>query len=189
MSFTVRIFAFACALPLVLAICGNVHAQDRPDSNPLPKHVIESEDNVACRKTGDFIFDKMIADRCVKQQRREYDELLQNGEEAMKLSAELDTAYDKNPNFASEDQKKLDRLEKLFKKIRGSLGAEDDDGELAPDEEKPSTVKAALNNLSERAAGLLGELKKTSRYSISVIAVQSSNALLRLVRFVRFNKK
>jgi hypothetical protein len=188
MSFTRKISIFILAMPLMLALSGGASAQDGENKNPLPRAVVESEDNVACRKTGDFVFDKMLAERCVKQQRKEFEELMQNGEEAAKLSSELDKSYEKNPNLLGDDQKKLDRLEKLFKKIRGSLGADGDGDKADDDEARPSNIRAALNALSEKTSGLLSELKKTSRYSISVIAIQSSNALIRLVKFVRFSK-
>ena len=46
--------------------------------------------------------------------------------------------------------------------------------------EKPSNIKSAISTLKETSANLYGELKKTSRYSISVVAIQSSNKLSKL---------
>ncbi|MBA3600943.1 MAG: hypothetical protein H0W45_06805 [Acidobacteria bacterium] len=51
------------------------------------------------------------------------------------------------------------------------------------------SILNALKALKSNTLTLVDELKKTSRYSISVIAVESSNALLKAVRFLRFNKK
>jgi hypothetical protein len=98
----------------------------------------------------------------------------------------LEKAVDKTENLAAQDQKKLDRLEKLFKKIRNSLGGEEDEPDV--EEEKPLSLKLAIQRLNERATGLLDELKKSTRYSISVVAIQTSNVIIRLVRYIRFSK-
>ena len=78
---------------------------------------------------------------------------------------------------------------KLLKKIRNELGG-DSDGEQ--DEivikEKPSTMVNALQTLQTNALQLFDEIKKSTRYSVSVISIQTSNALLRIVKFIRFGK-
>jgi hypothetical protein len=71
------------------------------------------------------------------------------------------------------------------KKIRNELGTNDND-EV---EEKPLSVLGALKTLQTSTVKLVDELKKNTRYSISVIAVESSNALLNLVKFLRFRNK
>jgi vancomycin resistance protein YoaR len=121
--------------------------------------------------------------------KKDHEEMLKNSEEAIKLSKELETSYEKTNNLSVEDRKKLERLEKLLKKIRRELGGDDDNkAESEMDEDKPSTVITALNKLQTSAMSLFDELKKTSRFSISVVAIQSSNALLKIVRFLRFTK-
>lgn len=121
--------------------------------------------------------------------KKDHEEMLKNSEEAIKLSDELENSYKKTNALNVEDRKKLERLEKLLKKIRRELGGDDDGNqtESEPDEEKPSNIVSALKKLQTSASGLLDELKKTSRFSISVVAIQSSNALLKIVRFLKFN--
>jgi hypothetical protein len=80
----------------------------------------------------------------------------------------------------------LDRLEKIVKKIRNELGGDDD--KRVEIDDKPLSVVNALKALQNNAAMLVNELKKTTRYSVSVIAVESSNLLLRVVRFLRIGK-
>ena len=71
-------------------------------------------------------------------------------------------------------------------RIRRELGG-DDDGEEAVYEgdKKPSTAREAFNILKTTTVKLFDELKKTTRFSISVIAIQNSNSVLRLVKFLR----
>ncbi len=127
-----------------------------------------------------------LAKSRIEREKKDYEELLQNGEEAVKLSESLEKTFTESNQLSSEDQKKLDRLEKLAKKIRRELGA--DDIEEEDDYEKPSSLREAFKTLQTSTGKLVEELKKTTRYSISVIAVQSSNAFLKVVKFIRFRK-
>jgi septal ring factor EnvC (AmiA/AmiB activator) len=133
-----------------------------------------------------------MAKQRIEREKKEYEELLQRSEEAVKLSEELEKSFANSNQISAEDQKKLDRLEKLVKKIRSELGADDDDGEREAAEkekvEKPSTMVNAFKTLQTNAAQLFNEIKKSTRYSVSVIAIQTSNALLKLVKFIRFGK-
>jgi hypothetical protein len=43
--------------------------------------------------------------------------------------------------------------------------------------------------LQNNTVKLVDELRKTTRYSVSVVAVESSNLLLKVVRFLRFGKE
>lgn len=123
----------------------------------------------------------------IEREKKEFAELLEHGDEAVKISAELEKSFSQNNRLTSEDQKKLVRLEKLYKKIRQELGGnnDDDDEEL---NNQPSSLSNALQTLHSNTVQLVDELKKTTRYTISVIAVESSNMLLKAVRMLRFRK-
>ena len=54
----------------------------------------------------------------IEQEKKEYEELLKRGEEALKLAEDLETSFAANNQLSSEDFKKLERLEKIVKKIR-----------------------------------------------------------------------
>jgi hypothetical protein len=125
-----------------------------------------------------------LAKQRIEREKKDFADLLQRGQEALKITNELEESFVKNNNFSSEDQKKLDRLEKVVKKIRNELGS--DGAEEV--KEKPLSILNALKNLQSNTVKLVDELKKTTRYSISVVAVESSNALLNLVKFLRFRR-
>lgn len=114
--------------------------------------------------------------------------MLKNGEEAVKLSEEIEVSFEKTEKLSSEDFNKLARIEKLLKKIRSEMGG-DGDGDDKKEEQNPLSVKSAITSLKSSVVGLYDELKKTSRFSISVVAVQSSNSLLSIVRFLRIRRK
>jgi hypothetical protein len=121
----------------------------------------------------------------IEQEKKEHEELLKRGEEALKLTGELEKSFAANNKLSAEDFKKLERLEKLVKKIRTDLGGDDDEENA---ENKPSTLENAFQALQENTVKLVDELKKSTRYSISVIAIESSNVLLKVVKFLRFKK-
>ncbi len=82
-------------------------------------------------------------------------------------------------------------MEKLVKKIRSEIGADNDGGAEIDEietEEKPSNVLNALKSLRSTTGRLVAELKKQTRHTVSVVAIQSSNVLLRVVRFIKFGK-
>jgi hypothetical protein len=146
----------------------------RPRREELPKNIQET-----------------IAKQRIEREKKDYEELLQKSEEAVKLSEELEKSFTVSNQLSNDDRKKLDRLEKLVKKIRSDLGG-DDDGEQEVNEktktETLSTMESAFKTLQTNASQLFSEIKKSTRYSVSVIAIQTSNALLKLVKFIRFGK-
>jgi hypothetical protein len=123
----------------------------------------------------------------IKKENEDYQDLLKKGEEASKIAEELKTSYGKNQKLSDVELKKLDRLEKLLKKIIDELGADEGDLEEV-DSKKFISINNAVNFLQETSSKLLTELKKNTKHSVSVIAIESSNFLIKVVRFIRFNK-
>lgn len=178
-----KVLNFLFAFIFVMATCLYANAQvadastanGRPDPNrqDLPDGIKET-----------------LAKQRIKSEEKEYQELVKRGEEAAKLGEELDKSLEVTQKLSAEDVKKLDRLEKLVKKIREELGGKDEDAEKDESPiESPQSLLTAVKNIKQDTASLLSEIKKIGRHSISVVAIESSNALLKLVRFLRFNKK
>ena len=124
-----------------------------------------------------------IAKSRIDREKKDYQELITRSEETAKLSRELEQSFTKNNQLTSDDQKKLEKLEKNLKKIRSELGAEGDDDPVSP-----LTISNAFEKLQDYAAVLTDEIKKTTRYSISASAIETSNALLKIIRFIRLGK-
>lgn len=163
---------------LFLTVVGVNAQNEMPDaSSPSGKSANKEDFPKGIKET--------IAKSRIEREKKDYEELLQNGEEALKLSSSLEKSFVALNKLSSEDQKKLDRLEKLAKKIRRELGADDFDEE---EEEKPSSISEAFKTLQTSTGKLVEELKKATRHTISVVAVQSSNMFLKAVKFIRFSK-
>ena len=127
----------------------------------------------------------------IEQAKKEYEEMLDRGEQALKLSQDLEKAFAQQPSLTRSDLEKLDDLEKLVKKIRGELGGgnadESDDPDQAEDA-SPKTLADGIKALQSVTGRLVDELKKTSRFGISAVAIQSSNSVLKIVHFLRVSK-
>lgn len=176
--------AFVFALALAVNAQGDAStANGRPaPKEDLPKNMKET-----------------LEKQRIEREKKDYQEMLDRGEEALKLSDELEKSVAQTNKLSSQDQIKLERLEKIVKKIRKELGGDDDDGDKSATvteteagetekDAKPLTVVSAVKKLQSSAAKLVAELKKTTRFSISAVAIQSSNALLKIVKFVQFYK-
>jgi molecular chaperone DnaK (HSP70) len=124
-----------------------------------------------------------LTELCIKEAKEDFQQLLDRGEEIAKLTDELEISFAKNNGFTSVDREKIERVENLLKKIRKDLQADDDDDDEK--ESKPQSLLEAVRTLKEKTSDLFEELKKTSRYSISAVAIQSSNTILKLVRFIK----
>lgn len=171
----VKPLKFLSIFALMLTLCVFASAQsDFPQNSKTPK-----EDY----PTG---IQETLEKGRIKQAEKEYKELVARGEEAAQLGEELSKILESGQKLSAEDKKKIERLEKLIKRIRTDLGAEDDD-ENSNDEAEPTNLENVIKNIKEDTAILLSEIKKIGRHTISVVAIESSNSLLKLIRFLRFN--
>lgn len=135
--------------------------------------------------------DKMketFAKQRIKEEEKEFNEMLGRGEEAAKIGDEVYQSFESNQKLLPDDAKKMERMEKLVKKIRDELGSGGGDDKDESSNNSPLSFNDALKNIRETSSGLFTALKKQGRFSISVVAIESSNTLLKLLRFVRQNQ-
>ena len=137
-------------------------------------------------------FREMLSKQRVEREKKDHEEMLKRGDEAAVLSAQLENAFEKNSQLSRQDQQKLESLESIVLKIRKELGGGDDDDEednaTVIRERRPSTLREAFDNLKSSTLKLVSDLKQTSRFTVSAIAIQSSNTVLKLVRFLKLRK-
>jgi hypothetical protein len=123
----------------------------------------------------------------INQEKKEYTQMLERGEEALKLSEQLEKDFAQNGKLTQADHARIANIEKLTKKIRSDLGGNDD----SDSEEKGRQVMSAgeaVKSLRAMTISMYDELKKTSRFTISAAAIESTNALLKVTRFLRITK-
>lgn len=180
---TRRVSITLVALVFVLLVGGTVLAQDAESRSPGQRP----------RDDMPRGFKEMLTKKRIEQAKKDHAELIERGDEAIRLTDQLERSFEQNQQLSEGDRQRLDQLTTIVKKIRKELGASDDgpdegDEKTLTGEESPSDLKTAFKALQSTTIKLVDELKKHTRFTISAIAVQSSNALLRIVRFIRQGK-
>lgn len=118
----------------------------------------------------------------VKYAEKERLENLDRAREAAQLGSELYKTFSSNKSFSQTEKKKLDRLEKVTRKIRSQAGGSDGDDE---DEQMPTQIEPALKRLSEATDELRKAVEKTPRQVVSATVIERANEILDIIRFVR----
>lgn len=126
----------------------------------------------------------------IKKEKKDHNEMLERAEEVLKLSNRLERSFSQNGSLSEADRAALEIVEKSVKKIRSELGGDGDDEKI--DDILPTGKNAsfaeAVDKLKNFSTTLMEELKKTSRLTISATAIQTSNAVLTVTRFLRIKK-
>jgi hypothetical protein len=170
----VRIAAI-CAFLLLLSSAGLAQSRTSvPQPSPEDKH------------DRDLDFGSRVSEMrtllALKEEKKAYEENVARAKEAEQLASDLKASYEAKDAFTPEDQKRLERLEKLTRRIRNEAGgSETKDGAT----DLPETLKSAVLSLADMAEGLCKEVKKTPRRILSASIIGKANKLIGVIRFVR----
>ena len=118
----------------------------------------------------------------LKKEKKDYEEHVERAKEARDLAAELQKIYEIARSFNAADYKKLERLEKLTRRIRNEVGGSQTD---ADPKELPKTQDDAVPLLAEMAKELCEEVEKTPRRVVSASIIDQANKLIALIQFLR----
>ena len=170
-----KVLLFAC---LLLAGGIAVFAQP-PDPPKIPGQKEEDQPQT--------IQETLIKMR-IDKDKKDHEQMVTRGEEALKIAEQIEKDYDAKGQLSADDLSKIANVEKLVKKIRTELGGADDgENQEDPNEPRISTRSDAVRSLRQTAEAMFNELKKNTRFSISLSAIQTTNAMLRLAKFLRGN--
>jgi hypothetical protein len=118
----------------------------------------------------------------IRHEEESHQEMIERADETAKLGVDLRDAFDRYKSLGREDLKRLERMEKLARKIRSGAGGSDDDEQL---KDPPAQLDQAVARLAE-VSGKLGEdVRKTSRLVVSGAVIEGSNELIELIRHIR----
>lgn len=178
----------AVCMFMLHALGPTVYGQQNDGPLPFPK-----TDGRRDKDPEAATFNEMVVKQQISRRKKEHEELLKRGEEALKLSSELETSFTASETFSSKDLEKLQELEKVVGKIREELGGDnddDDDEENAngPENNARRTIGSAFKFLRDSTVKLVDELKKSSRFSISAAAIEASTRIIRVAKFLRLKK-
>jgi hypothetical protein len=177
--------SFRLCLILVLAFLGSIYAygQSADDKGSIRVKAGEKDDD---RPKG---FRETLEKLRIEKDKKDHDQMIERGEEAVKISEQLEKAFAANGRLTDKEIEKLAAVEKIVKKIRNELGGDDDGESDEPTRPNGQTFSpaVAVKFLRSSTVTLFDELKKTTRFTISATAIQSSNAVLKLARFLRLS--
>lgn len=124
----------------------------------------------------------------IEKEKKEYQEMLDRGDEALRISEDLEKAFIENGRLSDREIAQLVTFEKLVKKIRDDLGGSDDDDRAEVAEGGPASATDAIRSLRTAVLGLSDQLKKTTRFTVSADAIYAANEVLRLTRYLKLSK-
>jgi hypothetical protein len=179
-----RAILFAAGLMLLLS--APAQSQTKPASDPTPPPITpRSDQDKSDSSFPDFGSpeSEMRTRQALKAEKKEYDDNVARAREASQLASALVKDYEAKKSFGSEDGKKLERLEKLAKKIRNEAGGSDSDPDV---KDLPGVMELAVKQLADLADDLRKLVEKTPRHVISAAVIDQANKLLGLLQHVRY---
>lgn len=126
---------------------------------------------------------EMRARRDLKAAEKEHKENLSRAQEAAQLGTELRDTYASYKSLGRVELKKLERLEKLTRKIRSEAGGSDDRDMSM--EKVPAQLESALSRLAEVSVEMRKGVEKTPRQVISASVIERANEMLDIITYIR----
>ena len=126
--------------------------------------------------------EELKAKQAIKYAEKGHQETLNRAKEIGDIGKELKAAAKDTPLVSRDSEKKIDRLEKLTRKIRGDAGGDDQDVDLP---NRPSDLPAAMCRLAEAAETLSKDVQNTPRQVVSASVIEHANVLLELIKIVQ----
>jgi hypothetical protein len=126
--------------------------------------------------------EEIRAKRAIKIAEKEHQTTLDRAREISQLGKDLQESLKQGKALDREDNKKLERLEKLTKKVRGDAGGEASEVKL---DSQPGDLAATVNRLVEVTESLSKSVQSTPRQVVSTTVIDNANVLLELIRMMR----
>ncbi|HZT60928.1 MAG TPA: hypothetical protein VFA21_20155 [Pyrinomonadaceae bacterium] len=160
---------------IFLALAGVARAQDEADAQDSRPGAHRGRDDMGKPA------EEIIARAEIRHQEETHKEMVDRAGEAAQIGGEILDDYKKNNALSGDDFKKLERLDKLAHKIRGTAGGSED----VDLEDPPSKLDDAVKRLADASDLLNKSVQKTSRMVISAAVINHSNELINLIKRIR----
>ena len=149
----------------------------KPSPTPLPTAVDGTFKNPDAPLT--TFEEEMRAKREIKIAEKDHEENLNRAKEIGEIGKQL-----KEDNASTDHDcfKKIDRLEKLTKKVRSEAGGEDEEITISP---RPTDLPGAIKQIAEASETLSKDVQKTPRRVVSTSVINNANVLLELIKLAR----
>ena len=176
------------AMLLVFASCAYSQTLPRPSASPPASPPSDPTASNPQKDDSDTNFgspeNEMRAKLLLKEEKKRYDENVARAREVSQLATQVSEHFDKQRAFNSDDAKRLERIEKLTKRIRNEAGGSDSDTD-AEIKDIPAEMRILVKHVAERADELQKMVEKTPRNVVSAAVIDQANKLLGLVQHLR----
>jgi SepF-like predicted cell division protein (DUF552 family) len=126
--------------------------------------------------------EELKAKQAIKLAEREHEENLGRAREIGEIGKALHADLKNNATLDREFLKKIERLEKLTKKVRGDAGGEDEEVKIT---NRPSDVSSAITQVADLSEKFSKDVQNTPRQVVSFSVINSANVLLELIKVLR----
>jgi hypothetical protein len=120
--------------------------------------------------------------RAIKLAEKDHQENLDRAREIAQIAKELKENVKGQSNLDRDAVKKVERLEKLTKKIRGEAGGEDEEIEIV---NRPTDVCSTVKQIADATESLSKDVQNTPRQVVSASVISNANVLLELIKILR----
>ena len=180
----VRVVLFAIALLIFSVSVAGAQTNDQttvPRGTPPSQQTPPSPDNKDEPPLTSFE-EEIRAKRAIKMAEKDHQENVDRAKEVADIAKDLETTLKDKTTIDRDAAKKIDRLEKLTKKIRGEAGGEDEEIQIA---NRPSDINGAVKQIAESAESLSKTVQHTPRQVVSATVIGNANVLLELIKLLR----
>jgi len=153
----------------------------RPTPTPLPGRIDGNSKNEDEGPLTTFE-EELRAKRAIKVAEKEHEENLSRAREIAQIGKELKDSLKDKSVLDRDSLKKVERLEKLTKKVRGEAGGEDEEVEIS---NRPADLPSTLTQIAEASDSLSKNVIDTPRQVVSASVIGKANVLLELIKMVR----
>ena len=126
--------------------------------------------------------EEIRAKRMIKMAEKDHQDNLDRAKEIQQIGKELKESLQGKSAIDRDNLKKIDRLEKLTKKVRGEAGGESEDLSVV---NPPKDLPEAVCQIGEKSEALSKEVQNTPRQVVSATVINSANLLLELIKIAR----
>ena len=165
-------------------------SQTRPPAPPSAQQPPNTQQSSDDKHEPDVDFGSRETDArtnlAIKAEKKAYDEHVARAKEAKQLAADLKAAYGAKQTLGSEEQKKLERLEKLTRRIRNDVGGSENN---ADPKDLPKSMPEGVESIARMADELCEQVEKTPRHVISTAIIDQANKLISVIQFLRDSRR
>jgi hypothetical protein len=126
--------------------------------------------------------EEIRAKRAIKMAEKDHQENVNRAKEVADIAKSLQTCLKDKSTIDRDSVKKIERLEKLTKKIRGEAGGEDEEVKIV---DRPADITGALKQIVESAESLSKTVQNTPRQVVNASVIGDANVLLELIKLLR----